>query len=180
MACGSLTAIADELGLTKQALLHHFASKEKMYGEVLARISDRFNELAAQAVNREDDAAARLVAFFKALQVLQQDNPAQTQLLMRELLDNKQRTEEAGTWYLKPFLQTLISMVRAAPNWHGADDMEALALVYQWLGAISYFAISQPTLMGIFGDGQNRALKKAFAPQLSTLILTSLAARAPR
>ena len=102
-----------------------------MYGEVLARISDRFNELAAQAVNREDDAAARLVAFFKALQVLQQDNPAQTQLLMRELLDNKQRTEEAGTWYLKPFLQTLISMVRAAPNWHGADDMEALALVYQ-------------------------------------------------
>ena len=30
----SIAAIASELGLTKQALLHHFGSKEKLYGEV--------------------------------------------------------------------------------------------------------------------------------------------------
>ena len=34
----SIAAIAGELGLTKQALLHHFSSKEKLYGAVLERI----------------------------------------------------------------------------------------------------------------------------------------------
>ena len=35
----SIAAIARELGLTKQALLHHFGSKEKLYGEVLRELS---------------------------------------------------------------------------------------------------------------------------------------------
>jgi AcrR family transcriptional regulator len=33
----SIAAIAEELGLTKQALIHHFGTKERLYGEVLAR-----------------------------------------------------------------------------------------------------------------------------------------------
>ena len=37
----SLANIADELGLTKQALLHYFGRKEKLYAEILSRISDR-------------------------------------------------------------------------------------------------------------------------------------------
>lgn len=31
----SIASIADELGLTKQALLHHFGPKKNLYGEVL-------------------------------------------------------------------------------------------------------------------------------------------------
>ena len=37
----SLANIADELGLTKQALLHHFGRKEKLYAEILSRIGER-------------------------------------------------------------------------------------------------------------------------------------------
>ena len=37
----SIASIADELCLTKQALLHHFGSKEKLYGEVLQSISSQ-------------------------------------------------------------------------------------------------------------------------------------------
>ena len=40
----SIAAIADEVGLTKQALLHHFGSKEKLYGKVLQQISTRVTE----------------------------------------------------------------------------------------------------------------------------------------
>ena len=46
----SLANIADELGLTKQALLHHFGSKEKLYAEILEGISERM--LAAVAAAR--------------------------------------------------------------------------------------------------------------------------------
>lgn len=37
----SLANIADELGLTKQALLHHLGRKEKLYAEIPAWISSR-------------------------------------------------------------------------------------------------------------------------------------------
>ena len=40
----SIAAIAEELGLTKQALLHHFGTKEKLYGDVLEEISARVME----------------------------------------------------------------------------------------------------------------------------------------
>ena len=40
----SIAAIAEELGLTKQALLHHFGNKEKLYGEVLQRLSGELLE----------------------------------------------------------------------------------------------------------------------------------------
>lgn len=36
----SISSIANELGLSKQAVLHHFGSKEKLYGEVLQQISE--------------------------------------------------------------------------------------------------------------------------------------------
>ena len=47
----SIAAISSELDLTKQALLHHFGSKEKLYGLVLEGISERF----MQALGDGDD-----------------------------------------------------------------------------------------------------------------------------
>ncbi len=40
----SIAAIAEELGITKQALLHHFGNKEKLYSAVLEGIAARFDE----------------------------------------------------------------------------------------------------------------------------------------
>lgn len=173
----SIAAIASELGLTKQALLHHFGSKEKLYGEVLARISERFETLSQQTSVGSDKPEDRLKAFFAALQSSAQERPDQTRLLMRELLDNNQRADTAGTWYLKPFLQSLIAMVRDVPSWGDASDAEALALVYQWLGAINYFAISGPTLIGIFGRKAHVQLNQTFPEQLERLIEVTVSAR---
>ena len=35
----TLAALADDAGVTKQALLHFFPTKERLYGEVLARLA---------------------------------------------------------------------------------------------------------------------------------------------
>ena len=160
----SIASIADELGLTKQALLHHFGSKEKLYGEVLARISERFDALSDDAEFDSSDPTERLKMYFLELQAPGQSS--QTRLLMRELLDNQKRADTAGTWYLKPFLKNLIAKVQEVPNWADASDEEALALVYQWLGAINYFAVSEPTLSGIFGKKRFKDLSKAHSRQL--------------
>ena len=170
----SIAAIADELGLTKQALLHHFGSKEKLYGAVLQRISDAYDRKHDDATGSSADPVENLKSYLLSLAAEAPQETARTQLLMRELLDNRRRAEQAGTWYLKPFLESLIGMVRAVPGWETASEARALALAYQLLGAINYFAVSQPTLTGIFGKKAYAALDAEFEGQLAALIEAAL------
>ena len=174
----SIAAIADELGLTKQALLHHFGSKEKLYGEVLKRISSRFDAIEAEPVVPPEDAASLLKSYLLRLRESREERSERTRLLVRELLDNKRRADAAGTWYLKPFLERLVAMVQAIPNWRDASRAEALALVYQLLGAINYYDISEPTLTGIFGSETYAELDAVFPQQFARLIDAALASRA--
>ncbi|MEO1303368.1 MAG: TetR/AcrR family transcriptional regulator [Pseudomonadota bacterium] len=173
----SIAAIANELGLTKQALLHHFGSKAKLYGEVLKRISDRFDADSGHPHDDQHTAADALIAYLINLSDPAAFSPIATRVLMRELLDNRGRADTAGTWYLKGFLQDLIARVQKVPNWQTASDAEALTFIYQILGAINYFRISEPTLTGIFGQDDFGALEAAFPDQLERLIRAGLNAR---
>lgn len=170
----SIANIADELGLTKQALLHHFSSKEKLYGEVLERISQEFDRLLATAQSTGDDPAMQFRRFLLGMITKTPSDIVRARLLMRELLDNKRRADTAGMWYLKPFLENLIRMAKAVPAWSGKSDAEALALVYQLLGAVTYYGVSEPTLRGIFGDETFGSLDQAFPSQLDALITSAL------
>lgn len=173
----SIAAIADQLGLTKQALLHHFGSKEKLYGEVLRRISSRFDGIKTEPAATPEEATFALKTFLLQLRRSREEGTERTRLLMRELLDNKRRADAAGTWYLKPFLERLVAMVKATPNWRDASEAEALALVYQLLGAMNYYDISEPTLTGIFGSKAYAELDAVFPQQFERLIDAALASR---
>ncbi|MEM7660640.1 MAG: helix-turn-helix domain-containing protein [Pseudomonadota bacterium] len=173
----SIAAIADELGLTKQALLHHFGSKEKLYGDVLRRISDQFEALRPETEAAAEEPAVHLKAYLMQIFQTASNGSNQTRLLMRELLDNNERAETAGEWFLKPFLNNLVTMVTAIPNWQDASKAEALAMVYQILGAINYFGISAPTLTGIFGKTAHARFEQAFPPQLERLFEAAISAR---
>ncbi|MEL7446651.1 MAG: TetR/AcrR family transcriptional regulator [Pseudomonadota bacterium] len=171
----SIALIASELGITKQALLHHFGSKEKLYGEVLKRISDEFAELRADRVMAEWQPVRALQSYFAKLIPTGPDQTQSCRLLMRELLDNHRRAETAQNWYLSDFLEGLIAMVQRVPGWESATRMQALAFAYQIFGSINYFAVSGPTRLAILGKGEAAELNAAFGPQLDTLIETGLA-----
>ena len=175
----SIASIVKELGLTKQALLHYFPTKEKLYGEVLRGISEGFASLDDEAQEVPDDPELKLVRYFTALHDYCLANGPQTALLLRELLDNRPRAENVGTWYLTEFLRSIIAKVKAVPGWQSASDAQALALAYQWLGAINYHAVSAPTLTGIFGGAQIAELSRRFPAQLERLIRSSLASGVP-
>ncbi|MEL7041879.1 MAG: TetR/AcrR family transcriptional regulator [Pseudomonadota bacterium] len=171
----SIAAIATEIDLTKQALLHHFGSKEKLYGEVLKRISQRFELDLSKAQPSGDDPVERLVASLLHLQTRNTDQPNVIHLLMRELLDNKRRADTVGTWYLEPFLERLTCMVAATPKYNDATLEEAFAATYQLLGAINYFGVSQPTLTGIYGERFYAKIEADFPQQLEALIRSAVA-----
>lgn len=138
----SIAAVADELGMTKQALLHHFGTKEKLYSAVLKTIADRFEDAIAETCGVAD--------FFDTFYAYAMDRKDDMALIARELLDNEHRATSARQWFLRPFLDELIVMARRArPDLSEAD---ALADIYVFIGAVNYYAISGPTLRSIFGD----------------------------
>ena len=98
------------------------------------------------------------------------EEPLESQLLMRELLENTSRAEVADTWYLKSAVEMLANIVLELPAWKNAPRTDALTYVYQLLGAINYFAISQPTLKQMFGARQSKAMEKTFRAELYRLI----------
>ncbi|TWJ09202.1 TetR/AcrR family transcriptional regulator [Altererythrobacter ishigakiensis] len=161
----SIAQIAAELGLTKQALLHHFGTKAKLYGLVLEQIANELAELRPGS-DLSDDPAEQLVEYFVAMISDTPEKVSRSRLLMREILDNRARAEMAGSWYLKSFLEELTAMLRAVPRWTKASDEKVLAAIIQLLGAVNYHAVSGPTFRGIFGAQSIDRVDAAFENQL--------------
>ena len=89
---------------------------------------------------------------------------------MRELLDNNERAAKAENWYLRPFLDRLISMVKDVNKSEKLSDAEALAYGYQLLGAVNYFLISTSTLKAMYGAKFIEAISTDFIKNLNRLI----------
>ena len=170
----SIAAIAESLPYTKQALLHHFGSKEKLYGEVLKRISDRLMRELDSARGRTGDPDRYLEDIFVDFYRSTLEHRDETQLLMRELLDNRRRAATSRSWYLKPFLETLTRRVMSDPSMRFASKTKALAFVYQLLGAITYFVVSEPTLTRMYGKKDFQALQSSYDRELRMLIASRL------
>lgn len=168
----SIADISDALGLTKQTLLHHFGSKEKLYAEVLQRITDRFRRQISSAQTETDHP---LELFERLMLDRMRDNENEsTRIVTRELMDNVLRPARTGQWYLKPWLETLVDLlldIPAAKQWRRE---EALAFVSQILGAISHMAISGPTLRNLLGARRYNAMARAYPEQLRALIRARL------
>ncbi len=84
----SLNDIAAAVGIRRQSLLHHFASKELLYGAVFERLlSDWFERLAGAIASTErgwEKVESVLIAGFHFFS----DNPDYVKLMRREALDN--------------------------------------------------------------------------------------------
>ncbi len=170
----SIAAIAQQMGLTKQALLHHFGSKEKLYGEVLQRISNELMAESSTPSNSELDPIADLTERVLSQYRMQMGDQDAARLIMRELLDNEQRASSAANWYLQPWLDSLVECVLAIKSQADISRGQALALVYQFLGAAHYFAVSQPTLSRMFDQAVYDEACQHYEAELRALIIARL------
>ena len=166
----SIAAIAEDLGLTKQALLHHFGSKEKLYGEVLRQISTSVTETLDELAEATEDPYEALEILLVERLAAHLDQSENTRILMRELLDNRNRAESARTWYLKPYLDGLIALVKANPATAHFSDAQALTAIYQLIGALNYLVISEPTLSRMYGKGHFEEMRRAYPEALRALV----------
>ncbi|SFU08849.1 transcriptional regulator, TetR family [Pseudovibrio denitrificans] len=161
----SLADIANQLDVTKQALLHFFGSKAALYEEVLKALSDR---LLSSIQNVEGTSPEEhLRNFFLQLSTTSLKKPADTQLVLRALLDAQ---ASSGNWPLKPFLDALGALAHKTKRWSQASDAELFCWIYQLIGSIQHFAISQVTLKGMYGAEAFDVLRETHSAQLRTAL----------
>ncbi|MEM8493358.1 MAG: TetR/AcrR family transcriptional regulator [Pseudomonadota bacterium] len=165
----SLASIAQELAVTKQTLLHHFQSKERLYAEVLEQIASDFAQLEDHAMSY-DDPMERLEAMILGRFQQQQFDVLSVRIVMRELLDNQSRAAKVNTWYLRPWLDALTRTVQEIPSNRPLSSTEALAIVYQILGASNFLSMSEPTLRGMYGARDFERLSAAYPRYLRKLL----------
>ncbi|MEL7462792.1 MAG: TetR/AcrR family transcriptional regulator [Pseudomonadota bacterium] len=156
----SLAALANEAGVTKQALLHFFGSKERLYAEVLAGLAERLCEEVDAATVA--DPAAHLTAYFTGLAERAETDDAR--LVIRALLDSP---EEAGFWPMKPFLDRLLRLAGRTQGGAAMEEEEALARLFAVIGAIQYFAISQRAISGMYGWETSEGAAAAFKARIA-------------
>ena len=127
----SLQSIADALGVTKAAVLHHFPSKEALRAAVVEGILGHWQEMfpqilltATAAEDRFDAVFGELVRFFKS-------DPDRARLVMREAMDRPGEVKKLLRGPVRPWLQAVAGYIQSGQSsgrHHEDLDPEAYVL----------------------------------------------------
>jgi AcrR family transcriptional regulator len=85
-----LREVAEQVGLGKSSLFHHFNTKDELYCEVLARVLGRIRLHLDPVVKAQISPADKLVRWVETLVDALAEQPTAARLLMRELVEDEQ------------------------------------------------------------------------------------------
>ena len=171
----SLNDIAAGVGIRRQSLLHHFASKEVLYGEVFERLlSDWFERVAESiaTIERGLDKVELVVAagfdFFA-------DNPDYVRLVRREAIDSGAHVGVDLVAVLRPLWDNAVAFFQRemdAGMFRRHDPAQLLVTGY---GAILSYFSDAPFLGGLLdGDPLDRTALEQRRQHITTFYRMAL------
>ncbi len=162
----SIAQIAGEVGLTKQALLYHFKRKEDLYAEALKGIAVRLLAAMQSGHDESRPPAEQFEAMMKAIFCSARENPLDTKVLMREVLDDQRQDTPPSEWFLKTVLDELVGVLEQVPGLSTLSHAEKLSRVYLAISAIQFFVASKSVLNRFYGDAEFAHIRDAYPEAL--------------
>jgi len=161
----SLQAIAERVGVTKQTLLYHFASKDVLRKAVLDQVFAHWRERLPQMLEavtsghgRFDALTRELVRFFEA-------DADRARLIVRELLDNPDEMRRMLAENLRPWVLLVAQYIREGQRIdliHAEVDPEAyvLTVITLVLATVSAPGVAEAVLGDASGNGVRAARER--------------------
>jgi AcrR family transcriptional regulator len=146
----SIRDIAQCLSIAKSSLLHHYPSKEKLYGEVLNKIALEMTEEVRRIRQSVDDEQEQLRQFIRLLWENSQNKPNRENIIIREMLDNPKRADKVKKWFFVDYLNELTGIIRSGQARGIFKPVVPEVFIFQLLGAHRYVVISMPTVKQFF------------------------------
>lgn len=128
----SVQAVADAVGVTKQAILHHYPSKEHLRQAVLGAIVAHWNEALPRLLLAAAASEDRFEAVFGELHAFFAEEPDRARVVLREVLDKPAEMKKLMRGPVKPWLDAVAGYVRAgqkAGKHHANVDPEAYVML---------------------------------------------------
>lgn len=165
----ALQQIADAVGVTKPAVLHHFPSKEHVRRAVLDAIVAHWNDALPRLLLASHSAHDRFEAVFGELLAFFGEHPDRARVVLREVLDRPADIRKILRGAIRPWLEALAEGIRAGQRERRyRDDVDADAYVAHMLqlviaasAAASVGATAIPSSIeggagGAGGNGEDR------------------------
>jgi AcrR family transcriptional regulator len=184
----ALQDIADAVGVTKPAVLHHFPSKEHVreavLGAILAHWKDTLPRLLLAATASEERFEA---VFGETLRFFASD-PSRARVVLREALDRPAEMKKLLRGAVRPWLEAVAAyVVRGQESGRQYADVDAEAYVLHVLQLVLAAAASAPVTSVVLERDDSRDARARYDRELARIAHASLfrpeppaAARAPR
>jgi TetR/AcrR family transcriptional regulator len=151
----SLNDIAAEVGIRRPSLLHHFASKEALYGEVFERCLSEWLTRVEQGVasaGDRDDGWATLDAVLTASGDFFRTNPESVRLIRREAIDGGTNLVTDVGSALQPMFDRATRFLERQMGAGVFRRMSAPDLLISAYSALFGYFSDAPLLDGILGE----------------------------
>jgi len=152
----SVQDVADAVGVTKQGVLHHYASKEELRRAVVDATLSHWNEALPRLLLAATAAGDRFDAVFGELWRFFAQDEDRARLFVRELLDRPEELKRLLRGPVRPWLEAVAGYIRAGREGgrhHGDLDPEAY-VVTTLMAVISTVAARSVMGAALAGAGE--------------------------
>lgn len=128
----ALQDVADAVGVSKPAVLHHFASKEALREGVLQSLLEHWKEALPRLLLAAGASEDRFDAVFGELERFFGEDPDRARVVLREALDRPEETRRLLRGAVRPWLDVVAGYVRSgrdAGRHHADVEAESYVLL---------------------------------------------------
>ena len=166
----SIRDLADGIAIAKSSLLHHFHTKEKLYGAVLKKLADEMTIEVKGIREQFFDEKEQIFQFVQLLCNNSEKKPNRENIILRELIDNPKRAEKAKKWFFVDYFKELTGIIKSGQNNGLFNPVSPEIFILQLLGAHRYLIISLPTVKQFFDEKIYQQILKDHRAELETFV----------